>query len=245
MMLNLYHVLVLRLMLIFFNFYLLLYFFRRRKNSNRIMAKRVHDSDVDAESRFWTTGVPDFLHKKFWSYKEFECVFGGISLARVLEEKTGGLYTRGWKSYISPAIVEQCKAIVDGIEAWNQHYWSTALSKPTLQQVKADVAILQQLKRVNQRYSAQIKYCVLKEGLEDVIRVRHMYHRIMSACGKDSPLAHSQPSRKAYGWNQKRKTDKGQLFRYISNFVGKEIFIIFLSICILFQTCVSPLGFLG
>ena len=169
--------------------------------------KRKHrTSENRDEYPFWNSTVPDRqLFPLLLTWVNID-IFAKISLARVIDHnsETGG-FTGSWENLIRPAIDEQCEKIVDGIEAWEVHYWSNLQTRPTLQQVEADVVALEEkLKRVNQKYSAQIKYIVQRAGLSDKIQLRHMYHRLMTAVDEKLPLTNSD-----------REEDRGELFKYV------------------------------
>ena len=173
------------------------------------------DDDDDGAKQykfFATTTLPNDLAKKFWCYKDANA-FGNISYARFLDKFNGDGYTGDWEQFITPAIEEQSKAIVDGIEEFNLHFWTNARIKPNLKQVIADMDAIDKMKRVNQQYSAHILHCVKMAGLENKIYLRHLCHRLLTGVGKDNPNQHSKPSTKRYTSKQKRKKNKGQLFR--------------------------------
>ena len=139
-----------------------------------------------------------------------------------------------WESLLPSAIDQQIENMVEGITAFNKHYWTNALPRPGYyemeQRVEADVSVLMKIKKNNLFYSRLIQFMLNKcPHLKETFVLKHGLHRFMTGVGSHDRLGKKEEKKKKEDEKKEKKekkvvkkkkgslekTDKGQYFRHL------------------------------
>ena len=151
-------------------------------------------------------------------FQEFK-TYANLTLLDLLSfaEFMGCEMNENWEDLIPEVIQEQCEAIVQGITAFNTHYWENAFPRPRHfrmeTRVEADVKLLMKIKKKNLCYTRLMKFLLNKcPHLKETIIIKHCIHRFMTGVGSHARLdKRAPPPRKGSVCKQ----DKGQYFRHL------------------------------